>query len=428
MRDHPALREAAAGGDRVPLFVLDPAIADAATHVRTSSPRCVPSTGRWTAPSCCAAAGPSRLSARWRGRPAPTRSTSPRSPRPSGGAARRVRRRLEATARWWPPARRMPWAGDLLKGRRTAYQVFTPFSKAWRGHGWPAPRPCRVGCGGCARSTPRASRTGQRSRTPESTPPGGAGSAGSASTSGLRRPAGPARPRHDQPDVGAAEVRRAAPAHPAGGRRRAPRGADQGCRGLRQRAVLARVLRRRALAPPGVGLAGPPARTVDDGLHAAGSSTGGVAARRDGLPDGRRGNAPAAGRGLDAQPGADDHGELPREGPAHLVAARRPALPRPPARRRHREQQPRLAVGRRDGHGRRAVLPGVQPGHAGAEVRPRRRVCPPVGAELRHLEGKAAHEPWKHDDGYGRGYPERMVDHAEEREEALRRYESARRS
>ena len=48
--------------------------------------------------------------------------------------------------------------------------------------------------------------------------------------------------------------------------------------------------------------------------------------------------------------------------------------------------------------------------------------------ELRHLEGKAAHEPWKHDDGYGRGYPERMVDHAEEREEALRRYESARRS
>ena len=46
--------------------------------------------------------------------------------------------------------------------------------------------------------------------------------------------------------------------------------------------------------------------------------------------------------------------------------------------------------------------------------------------ELAHLEGKAAHEPWKHPDGYAHGYPERVVDHAEERREALRRYEAAR--
>lgn len=46
--------------------------------------------------------------------------------------------------------------------------------------------------------------------------------------------------------------------------------------------------------------------------------------------------------------------------------------------------------------------------------------------QLRHLDGKAAHEPWKHDDGYAHGYPERIVDHAEEREEALRRYDRAR--
>ncbi len=46
--------------------------------------------------------------------------------------------------------------------------------------------------------------------------------------------------------------------------------------------------------------------------------------------------------------------------------------------------------------------------------------------ELAHLEGKAAHEPWKHADGYAHGYPERVVDHAEERREALRRYEAAR--
>lgn len=42
--------------------------------------------------------------------------------------------------------------------------------------------------------------------------------------------------------------------------------------------------------------------------------------------------------------------------------------------------------------------------------------------ELEHLPGSAAHEPWKHADGYAHGYPERMLDLAEQREEALRRY------
>jgi deoxyribodipyrimidine photo-lyase len=46
--------------------------------------------------------------------------------------------------------------------------------------------------------------------------------------------------------------------------------------------------------------------------------------------------------------------------------------------------------------------------------------------ELRHLTGGAAHEPWKHPDGYAHGYPERIVDHKAERAEALRRYEAAR--
>ena len=46
--------------------------------------------------------------------------------------------------------------------------------------------------------------------------------------------------------------------------------------------------------------------------------------------------------------------------------------------------------------------------------------------ELAHLTGKAAHEPWKADDGYAQGYPERIVDHAQERERALERYERAR--
>jgi deoxyribodipyrimidine photo-lyase len=42
--------------------------------------------------------------------------------------------------------------------------------------------------------------------------------------------------------------------------------------------------------------------------------------------------------------------------------------------------------------------------------------------ELAHLDGAAAHEPWAHADGYAHGYPERIVDHAAERVEALRRY------
>jgi deoxyribodipyrimidine photo-lyase len=47
--------------------------------------------------------------------------------------------------------------------------------------------------------------------------------------------------------------------------------------------------------------------------------------------------------------------------------------------------------------------------------------------ELRHLAGAAAHEPWDAADGYAEGYPERVVDHAAERAEALRRFEAVRR-
>ena len=46
--------------------------------------------------------------------------------------------------------------------------------------------------------------------------------------------------------------------------------------------------------------------------------------------------------------------------------------------------------------------------------------------ELRHLAGAAAHEPWRHEEGYDEGYPEPVVDHDEERRVALDRYQQAR--
>ena len=41
--------------------------------------------------------------------------------------------------------------------------------------------------------------------------------------------------------------------------------------------------------------------------------------------------------------------------------------------------------------------------------------------ELRHLSGAAVHEPWRYPDGAAQGYPERIIDHAQERREALAR-------
>ncbi|MCU1538277.1 MAG: deoxyribodipyrimidine photo-lyase type [Humibacillus sp.] len=47
--------------------------------------------------------------------------------------------------------------------------------------------------------------------------------------------------------------------------------------------------------------------------------------------------------------------------------------------------------------------------------------------ELKHVEGSSAHEPWKLDNGYAHDYAQRIVDHDAERKETLGRYESARR-
>jgi deoxyribodipyrimidine photo-lyase len=65
------------------------------------------------------------------------------------------------------------------------------------------------------------------------------------------------------------------------------------------------------------------------------------------------------------------------------------------------------------------VLQGHRYDPAGEYVR---RYVP----ELRGLSGRAVHEPWTLPDGPPAGYPSRVVDHAEEGEEAKRRYHAAR--
>ncbi len=48
--------------------------------------------------------------------------------------------------------------------------------------------------------------------------------------------------------------------------------------------------------------------------------------------------------------------------------------------------------------------------------------------ELAHVPGAAAHEPWDHEGAHDHGYPERIVDHAQERREALDRLEATKSS
>ena len=99
-------------------------------------------------------------------------------------------------------------------------------------------------------------------------------------------------------------------------------------------------------------------------------------------------------------------GVVPHQEPAHRLAHRRAVVLGHPRRRRRCEQPVQLAVGRRLRRGCRTLLPGLQPRTAGEEVRPRRRVHPPLGARV----------------GHGR-VPEPIVDLAASRRAALAAYE-----
>ena len=133
---------------------------------------------------------------------------------------------------------------------------------------------------------------------------------------GIRQGARPTRPRHDEPAVGGAEVRRDPPAHHARRHRGALGGRSPGAEHLRHRAHLARVLCRRALAPPRVGVARPAARARRSCPTTTARDRPArrrVARGAHRLPDRRRGHAPAPRGGVDAQPAADDHAAVPNQ-------------------------------------------------------------------------------------------------------------------
>ena len=342
-----------------------------------------------------------------------------------------------ARSRWSPPVRRTPWGrGWSATARGGPYQVFTPSPGPGASTAGPSrpPRPRSPDLGSASTPTSRRPDLLERGRWPprrSSMPTAGEDAAWrrwrhfrDELLTRLRGRPRPPRPRRHVPAL-------ALP--PPRGRctraRSSPRSATPaGDRTLRGRARLARVLRRRALAPPRLGVVGPQARAGRDALRRAGGRDRGLAHRHHRLPDRRRRDAPAARTtGWMHNRVRMITASLPHQGPARLVAGRRAALPRPAHRRRRRVQQPRLAVGGRHRHRRLALLPGLQPGHPGHEVRPRRRLRTPLGARAGPpARQAAAHEPWKSDVGYEQDYPLRIVDHADERLEALERYQAAR--
>ena len=104
-----------------------------------------------------------------------------------------------------------------------------------------------------------------------------------------------------------------------------------------------------------------------------------LGARANRLSDRRRRNASALAHRIHAQSRPHDRRLVPRKAPPHRLAARRAMVLGHAHRRRSGQQSDGLAMGRGVGRRRRPLFPHLQSGAAGGEVRPRRRLCAPLG-------------------------------------------------
>ena len=424
-----------------PLFVLDPALWGPAGPVApapTSPPRCAPSTPR-SAAAGRLVGGPRRPGApggagRARGRRR-RGSTSPPTTAPTA-----ARRDARGRARRWPthgielvrtgsPYAVAPGRVDQRRRRRR-----TRSSRRS-----PGPGPSTAGA---ARSTPPTGvALARRSTTPTDIPDADAARRPRAPRG--RRGGGPAAlaatflderladydDDRDRPGVdGTSRMSvhlKWGEIHPRTMLADLARLRSAGRGDLPQGARLARVLRRRAVPPA------PTPRATTSARSSRGWSTTSPGERFEAwrrgphrLPDRRRRDAPAARDRLDAQPGPDDRGELPGQGPARGVAARRPALH---AAGWSTATWPPTSTA---GSGWPAAAP-TRRRTSGSSTRPPRagsstptaptsgagcRSCADVRRPARPGSRRAADV----------GYPEPIVDHAAERREALARWERIR--
>ena len=361
--------------------------------------------------------------------------TSARTPgRTAAAATRQSRRPSRDGRRWSAPASPYAVAPGAVRNRTGApYQVFTPFLRAWLEHGWRA-----------ARRRPGDGRVGRTRSSRASCPPSPTSGRSSCRrpasrrrcerwqaflddrARAVRRRARPARSRRHLADVGApastARSTRARCWPTCAATSRA--GADAFRTELAWREFYADVLgtgrsrRAQSLRPSSAGMA--VRRAGRDGVRRlvgraapatrsstpacvscsprAGCTTGcGWSSRRSWsrtcTSSGRAARGTSCDRLRDGDLASNHHGW-------QWVG-------------RHR-------------HRRGAVLPDLQPGRPGAAVRPGRRLRAALGARAaaprRQGRPRAVGAP----DGSPHGYPERIVDHAVERAEALARFEAVR--
>ena len=198
-----------------------------------------------------------------------------------------------------------------------------------------------------------------------------------------------------------------------------------GRRDLPQGARLAGVLRRRAVPRarrPRATTSAPSSRGWRTTSRATSSTPGSEG--RTGFPIVDAGMRQLRADRLDAQPGADDRGELPGQGPARRVAARRAALHA--AGSSTATSPPTSTAGSGSAGCGTDAAPYFRvfnPTTQGREVRPRRRLRPALGARARRRADASTSTSRRRPDGVPDGYPAPIVDHAEERREALDRYE-----